>query len=258
MTGRARRRAAASWALALLACAAGVHAGPLSLEAAHTVEQLSAARADWRSTELLASWRDPAGWAANAALRRTERFDLFDTQIEAGAAVSLAPQWRAEAELSLSESHRVLPLWRWRGRVWRDGVAGWNFALGAGRTLYRGATTQGSAVAELQAERYLSGWRLAWISSPTRLDGAGVSTVHVARADWYVHDRLTLGATLARGREVENVPSTGLVSSSVRGAALKAQWALRPQWWLGAELSSHRQGDVYERNGLRLGLRFQH
>jgi YaiO family outer membrane protein len=258
MSPRERRFTAASWALGLAACAADVHASPLSLEAAHTVEQLSAARANWRSTEFLASWRDPAGWAANGTLRRTERFALIDSQVEAGAAIGLAPQWRSEAELFISESHRVLPVWRWRGRVWRDGIAGWNFALGAGRTLYRGAITQGSAVAELQAERYGPDWRFAWASSATRLDGASISTAHVARADWYVHERLTFGATLGRGREVENTPNTGLVSSSVRSAALKAQWALTPAWWLGAELSSHRQGDLYERNGLRLGLRFQH
>lgn len=246
-------------ALCFFACAGSAQAGPLALEAAHGVERLNAGLADWRQSEFLALWRDPAGWATNGSLRRTERFGLVDRQLEAGGSIELAPQWRAEAEIALSATHRVLPASRWRGRMWRDGVAGWNLALGAGRTLYRGdGATQGSALAELQAERYVADWRFAWAGSATRLDGGGLGSAHVWRANWYLDERLALGTVLAFGREFENTPGSGVVSSSVRSAAITAQWAVAPAWSLSGAMSSHRQGDLYERNGWWLGLRVQH
>jgi YaiO family outer membrane protein len=239
--------------------AGATFAGPLTFEAAQTVEKLSAGLADWRSTDLSALWRDPAGGSINATLRRTERFNLADRQAELDAALPLAPQWRAETELAASESHRVLPVWQWRGRIWREGVAGWNFALGAGRTLHRNPDlTQGSTLAQAQAERYFGAWRFAWTGAATRLDGAGVSSAQVWRGDWYANDSLSVGALLAFGRELENIPGRGVVSSSVRGAALKANYAWTANWSLSAEASAQRQGDLYERYGLRIGVRYQH
>ncbi len=246
-------------AIASGAIAGNVLAGPAAFEAAHTVEQLSAGLGDWRSSELAALWRDPAGGSINGMLRRTERFDLTDWQTEVGAALPFAPQWRAEAEIAVSETHRVLPAWQWRGRVWREGVSGWNVALGAGRTLHSNpGLTQGSTLAQAQAERYLGAWRFAWTGAATRLDGAGVSSAHSWRLDWYPNDALSIGTLLAFGRELENIPGRGVVSSSVRGAALKANYAWTANWSLSAEASAHRQGDLYERNGLRIGVRYQH
>ncbi len=263
---RLQRRAAAlrvgigiGVGLSLAACAGGALAGPLAFEAAQTVENLSAGLSDWRNTELSALWRGPAGGSANGTLRRTERFDLADRQAEAGAALPLAPFWRAEAEVAASDTHRVLPQWQWRGRVWREGVAGWNLALGAGRTLYRNpGLTQGNATAQAQAEHYLGPWRFAWTGAATRLDGGGVSSAQVWRLDWYASDALSIGGLLAFGRELENLPGRGVVSSSVRGAALKASYAWAPNWSISGEAAGHRQGALYERYGLRIGVRYQH
>jgi YaiO family outer membrane protein len=249
----------ASLGLGLGTCTGHALAGPSAFEAAQTVEKLSAGLPNWHSTELLASWRDPAGASASGTLRRTERFNVTDSQTELGGTLPLAPRWRAEAELTVSETHRVLPAWQWRGRIWREGIAGWNFALGAGRTLHSNpGLTQGSATAQIQAERYLGPWRFAMTGAATRLDGAGVSSSHVWRLDWYASETLSVGALLAFGRELENIPGRGVLSSSVRGAALSANYAWAPNWQLSAQASAHRQGDFYERNGLRIGVRYQH
>ena len=244
-------------AVVLAWLAGGAFAGPLSTELSHTQEQLTAGRADWRSDELLATWRDPTGWTAYGALRRTERFDLVDRQIEAGVGLALAPQWHAEVELTHSNTHQVLPQTRLSSRLWRQDVGGWNLALGGGRTVYRSAgSRQGSAVVELQAERYVGDFRLVWAGSMNRLDGGGSAGAHLWRMNWYPNDRWTLGTLLAFGRELENLPGTGLVATRVRGAAFSARWSMTPVWALSAELSTQRQGDLFERHGLRLGLRY--
>ena len=100
--------------------------------------------------------------------------------------------------------------------------------------------------------------RIAWAGTATRLDGGGASSAHVGRLDWDASDALRIGALLAFGRELENIPGRGVVSSSVRGAALKANYAWTPSWAISAEATAHRQGDLYERNGLRIGVRYQH
>jgi YaiO family outer membrane protein len=241
------KRAAAHWIAGLAA----------ALEAAASSEHLSGGRSAWRSAELLGLWRDPAGWSTTLTLRRTDRFGLTDHQIEGSASLPLQPGWRAEAELAHSESHRVLPQWRLRARVWALDVSGWNLAAGAGRTLYRTAGVQGSSVVELQAERYVRDVRLAWVGSLTRLDAGGTGGAQQWRLDWYPNERVSAGVLLAFGRELENQPGRGVIASRVRGVALTGQWWFSPDWACSAELSTQRVGDLYERSGLRLGLRRQ-
>ena len=244
--------------LAALACvpAVGQAIGPPTVELALSSERVSGGRADWRGAEAIALWRDPAAWSATAALRRTERFGLGDTQVEAGASVPLDAHWRAETELAQSETARVVPHWRWRGRMWLLDAAGWNLAAGAGRTLYRSVgATSGSSVAEFQVERYVGAFRAAWLGSVTRLDAGGTSAAQQWRLNWYPTDTGSLGVVLAFGRELENVPGLGVVASRVRAGAITAAWQLAPRWQMNVAVSDHRQGDLYRRTGLRLGLR---
>ncbi len=252
-----RRVAAVLLGLAAIGVSHVAVAGPLAVEAAVTSEQLSGGRADWRAHELLALWRGPLDWSAGAAVRHTERFGLDDLQVEGSAAWRIAPRWRLEAELAHSGTHRVLPQWRLRSRAWLLDVGGWNLAAGLGRTLYRSAGTQGSSVVELQAERYAGDFRFAWVGSTTRLDAGGSGAAHQWRLDWYRDERVSAGLLLATGRELENRPGAGVLAVRVRTAALTAAWRATPEWSLTGELAAHRVGDLYERNGLRLGLRRQ-
>jgi len=247
------------WVVGCLAamCVINAAAAPAALEVAASSEHLSGARSDWRSAEILAIWDEPAEWSAFAALRRTERFDQTDDQVEGGASWRLTPGWRAEVELAGSDTHRVLPQWRVRGRGWWLNVGGWNLAAGLGRTLYRSGIVQGSSVAELQAEQYFDAFRFVWIGSITHLDVGGSSGAQQWHLNWYPNDTTTLGLLLAFGRELENVPGTGVVAARVQGVALSGVWKLSPDWRLSAELSSQKVGDFYERTGLRLGLRRQ-
>lgn len=251
-------RAVRCAAAAALACAAvaGRATEPLSAEVALSSERLSGGRADWHGAEVTALWREPAAWSATAAVRRTDRFGLIDSQLEAGASIPLGMRWRAETELAQSETARVVPQWRWRGRMWLLDAAGWNLAAGVGRTLYRsGGATSGSSAAEFQVERYVGAFRAAWLGSVTRLDAGGTSAAQQWRLNWYPTDTASLGVVLAFGRELENVPGAGVVASRVRAGAITAAWQLAPRWGMNLAVSDHRQGDLYRRMGLRLGLR---
>jgi YaiO family outer membrane protein len=244
--------------LVLAGGAGGAGAAPsFTVEAALGQESISGGREDWRSAEANLLWRDTAARgepAANLALRHTERFGLEDRQVEAGGAWRFAPDWRAEAELAHSDTHRVLPEWRARGRAWWLGVGGWNLAAGGGRTLYRGAGVQGSSVAELQAERYVGAFRFLWAGSLTRPDGGGSAGAQQLRLDWYPNDDSRIGVLLAAGREPEAVPGQGVVTTRVRSLVLGARWRFHPAWSASAELGAHDVGDLYDRRGLRLGL----
>ena len=251
-------RAIRCTAAAALACAAvaGRASEPLSAEVALSSERLSGGRADWHGAEFTALWRDPAAWSATAAVRRTDRFGLIDSQVEAAASIPLGARWRAETELAQSQTARVLPRWRWRGRVWLLDAAGWNLAAGVGRTLYRSAgATSGSSAAEFQVERYVGAFRAAWLGSATRLDAGGTSAAQQWRLNWYPADTASVGVVLAFGRELENVPGVGVVAYRVRAGAITAAWQLAPGWGMNLAVSDHRQGDLYRRMGLRLGLR---
>ncbi len=254
------RSTAAAILLAAWVCApfAGRAAEPLSAELAMTSQHLSGGRADWRGVEAPALWRDPAGWSATAALRRTERFGLYDSQLEADASIPLGKRWRGETELAQSPTSQVLPHWRWRARLWLLDAAGWNLAGGVGRTLYStGGTTSGSSMAEVQVERYVGAFRGAWLGSMNRLDVGGTSLSQQWRLNWYPTDTTNIGLVLAFGRELENVPGVGVIASQVRAGAITTSWPLAPGWAASVALSDHRQGDLYSRTGVRLGVRHQ-
>jgi YaiO family outer membrane protein len=72
----------------------------------------------------------------------------------------------------------------------------------------------------------------------------------------YYGERSYFGISVSGGREVENVgPPLGITSTRIRAVGFVGRHWITPDWALSYELGAHEQGSLYQRRGLRLGLR---
>ncbi|MFZ2629250.1 MAG: YaiO family outer membrane beta-barrel protein [Rugosibacter sp.] len=232
-----------------------VHAAEETTQAELRVSQDSLGRdyADWRSIEAQLLHRMQDGRAIYGSLRETRRFSLDDQELFAGAYLPLPADWAAVVEGSTSPSHEVLARWSAFGQLQRKFAYGWNLQAGWRHTEYNNA---GTSLASLTAERYWRNYRAAFTTYSGRLDGVG-GTFPSGRMqlDYYYGDRNRIGFSLSAGREAENVGAAGVLVSKVRDAALAGSHWVSPQWAITYVANVHRQGDIYTRHGIELGVR---
>lgn len=239
-----------------LLAAAGARAEPATeVEAGLTRERLTNDLPDWSSVYLEGTYTRAPGDAFYGVLRQTERFDRKDTQIGGGLYAPLASRWIAQAEALYSGEHRVLPQYSLFGGLAYRLDRGWNVAAGARRNEY---TASHAHVLSLGVERYFGAWRAAYTFYLGMPEGAGSASAHRGQLDYYYAERSSVGASFVTGREVENAgPAGGVLTSDVREVALAARHWLTPAWAVGGEAWSHKQGQLYRRDGLRLGVRYR-
>lgn len=224
----------------------------LELEAGAMHENLSQGRADWQSTYLEAEHPFGEGRVVYAALRHTDRFDQEDQDLLAGLYHPLAPRWTLNAEVGGSPTHRVLPEHTAALNLHRQLDDGWGLGVGGRFTAYASADTN---TASLSLERYFGAYRAAYTFTTTHLEGASSAPGHRLQLNRYYGDRNTVGVTISRGEEVENIPPVGIVETEVEALALLGRRWLDRDWAVSYELLRHEQGKLYRRQGLRLGLR---
>lgn len=235
--------------LVVLALPASVRA--VELEAGAGRESLSRG-ADWKSAYLEAEQKFAERRVVYGALRATERFGQDDRDWMAGFYHPLDERWTLNAEAGTSPSHHVLPAESLALNLQRQLGDGWGVGFGGRHTGYADADTN---AASLNVERYFGAYRAAYTYTTTHLGGAGASPSHRVQLSHYYGERSNVGLAASRGKEAENVPPGGVVTSEVRAVALVGRHWLDGAWALSYEAIAHEQGDFYRRRGLRLGLR---
>ena len=242
-------------ALALLLLLVAGRAAALEGEIGLTHEQLTNNRPDWESVYLEASHSFRERQTLYGLLRQTERFDLTDRELRAGYYHPLAERWTGLVEASTSPEHHILPKSSVLGELAYRIGGGWGASFGLRHTEYT-ATTTNLLVGTL--ERYWSSFRAAYTAYNNHPEGAGSATAHRLVFDYYYSEKSRVGIGVTRGREVENVgPPIGVTTTDVRGANVYGRHWFAPTWALTWEALTHEQGELYRRQGLRLGLRHQ-
>ncbi len=243
--------------LAALALGAAVAAGAQErhwqVEAGIGAERYDdGASSSWQERDLALRHRPAPRTLWELTLRDTRRYGLDDTELGLGIALPLGADWTLAARATASPDHRVLA--RESGAVdlsWAAG-GGWVLGAGLGRSLYEGAGAAGSSgtsTLRLNVERYLGVWRFAGGVSRSRLDGGEEDGGWRAQVDRYFGDRGRLGLIVSQGRELENLPPAGAVSTRVRGVALIGAWPVGADWTLVGALGRTRNSDSQRRGG---------
>ena len=229
-------------------------AGALELEGGLTHERLTKDRPDWSSVYLEAAHDLAPRRTLYGLLRRTERFDLRDTEFAAGYYHPFDANWTALVEASYSPDHNVLPESSALGHISWARAGGWVLSGGLRVSEY---TENGARVAMAGIERYFGSYRAAYTLYNGKPEGESSASSHRLAFDhYYAGERSRIGVAVTWGREVEYVgPPTGIIVSDVRALILIGRHWLTPSWALSWDFGTHEQGDLYRRTGGRLGLR---
>lgn len=242
----------------LLACGAAAGQAPerrWQVEAGLGAERYDDdAAASWRERDLALRYRYAPRTLAELTLRDTRRYGYDDSEIGLGLALPLATDWSLVARATASPRHRVLARHSGAAELSYGGFGGgWVIGAGLGRSLYDGAGDggkSGTSTLRMNLERYVAEWRFAGGVSRSRLDGGEHDNGWRAQVDRYFGERGRLGVIVSQGRELENLPPNGAVSTRVRAMALVAAWPIDPDWTLTGALGHTRNSDSERRGGL--------
>jgi len=225
------------------------------IELGATGEKLDHGLPDWRSLYLEGAHYIADRQTLYGGLRRTERFNQYDTEASIGYYHPLAPTWTLLVEGSYSAQHRVLPKYSAFAQVSKQLSDGWGVNLGFRRSEY---TSDDVRMVVAGVERYWGDWRGAVTVYSGKPDGAPWAEAYRFQLTRYYGDRSYAGISYTFGRENENVgPPVGILTSKVRDLTLNGRHWLAPDWALTWDLNAHKQGSLYRREGARLGLRYR-
>lgn len=225
------------------------------VELGATRENLSKGLPDWRSLYLEGAHYIADRQTLYGGVRRTERFNKYDTEEWIGYYHPLAPTWTLLLEGSVSEQHQVLPKGAAFAQIAKLLPYGWGLNLGMRRSEY---TTSGVNMLVAGAERYWGNWRAAYTLYSGRPDGGPSAESHRLQLTHFYGERSSVGIAYTFGREVENVgPPVGILTSDIRDLTINGRHWLTTDWALTWDLVAHEQGTLYRREGFRLGLRYR-
>ncbi len=219
-------------------------------------ETLSGRYSDWHATEVELLHRGKSGDIVYGSLRETRRFSLDDQEIRGGVSLPLDTAWTAGFEGSASGSHKVLARWMAQGQLTRQLGDGWNLQGGMRRSEFE---TTSTTLYKFAVERYWDDWRAMFGAYASCLSGDS-DTYHAgsAQLDRYYGTHNRIGLLAAAGQEAESVGGGRVLVSRVHTVALTGSHDLAPDWALTYALTVQRQGNLYTRHGIELGIRWRY
>jgi YaiO family outer membrane protein len=214
-------------------------------------ESLSNGFADWSSATVSVAY-DSGERRVYGRARRTERFDLDDTELALGAELSLGSFWSGMMELTSSPSGRVLPE-RSAAAGARRALAG-EWGVGASFRHSRYESTSASLVS-LSVDRYWRDFNFSYHVYRSETRDAGATLSRAVRAGYYYGRGSSAAIVLARGTELESIGVDRLLRTRVESLSMFGEHRIGADWSLTWALISHEQGALYLRNGFDAGFR---
>lgn len=220
-----------------------------TLEYSARHEWLNQGLVDWRTQRLdfTATARGRVG--GYGALVDERRFGLRDHGLEAGLVLPLGAAWTLQPEAGRYPGADFVPRWYADLRLQRVFAHGWVGAASVRRSDYRDTRVERLALA---AERYVGAWRGGYTLNLTEVDGRTLAG-HGLALDRYYGQRSVVGVRVTLGRE-EALQGTDVVASDIQGFGVSGRHWFAPRWALHWDAGLLRQGDLYTRRGLTLGL----
>jgi YaiO family outer membrane protein len=214
------------------------------------VDSLSNGQPNWQQTDVnfQVGYGPRALW--EVGMRRSERFNLNDTEFSAGFAAPLMPGWSAQVSGTYSPKSDFTPRSSGAVQLTRSLAGAWDLHLTLQRRVYGNLSTNAFGAG---VDKYVGDWRFASMVTYTRSNLGPIGTVARFQLDRDFGDRAKASAIVALGNELDPARPDAQVYR-VSSLVLFGTIPLQPKWALRAEIGTHKLGSLYRRSGGRLGV----
>jgi len=207
---------------------------------------------DWNSVYLEGSYSPSRNKTVYAAIESSERFSQREAEVLAGAYLPLDADIVLMLEASIAPGADVLPQWSAMAGLNRAFDDGWDFSGGFRHTEYSESRYE---QLNLGVERYWGDWLAGYTVYVGWPEGADTSVSHLVRIDRYYGKSNRIGILAGAGKDSESVGQDRLLTSNTRTFGVAGRHWINPEWALSWSATWQRQGDIYNRAGVRAGLR---
>jgi YaiO family outer membrane protein len=223
-------------------------------EVGYSFDSLDNGFDNWHSVYVQASHNPAPRKAYYVVIESIDRFSERESDFMAGAYLPLDQDWTLLVQGSVAPSANVLPEWTASAELQRSLAGSWGLRGGFRHAEYSDSRYE---LMNLGAERYWGNWQAAYTLYIGWPESAGTSISHLGRLDRYYGARNRIGLLAGFGEESESVGQDRLLTSNTRTLGLTGRHWMNPDWAVSWDVIWHRQGDVYNRGGVRVGLRRQ-
>ena len=189
-----------------------------------------------------------------ASIRRENRFAYLDNEMMGGFYQPIDEQFSLVTEISVSPTHYAMPSRTILGQVEFLRTKGWGGSVGLRHAEYSDALMN---VLSLTVERSWGNYRAAfshfqgfWANHGSTSSGQIQFAKYYGDYNWY-------GLIYSDGSELDTLPSLIKTSVPVRALIVNGRHWVKADMALTYAVSNFRHGDIYTRNGIQLGLRYQ-
>jgi YaiO family outer membrane protein len=210
---------------------------------------------EWHSVYATGEWKKGQRDIYGAATLAT-RNGITDPIYSAGASFPASSRSFVEFDANFSPTHIYAPIGTVAGVLDSRLAKGWGFQLGEAHRTYPALA---SDVGSLGVDRYFGHYRANYVFSVVGLsnvDGLSVNQRLGLTRYYGRDDENRTGLVVYGGRDVENVNGTPAVYP-IFGLDLSGRHWFDAHYGLSYEIYSYRQGNLYHRSGMQVGLRYR-
>jgi YaiO family outer membrane protein len=228
--------------------------GHTEIALAHMRETLSNNPNNWTDTQLELLRQFAPRKLLIGRVTSSERFGLHDDTLGLSGYYPLGERTTAYAELTASDTHRVLARDSLHLQLAQSLPQGWGAIGGLRHVTYNTTVVD---IADLTLERYFSDYRVALTAYPSRSQIAGSAASYRLQFSRYYGGENNIQLAIVRGIEVDK--PTGIdsvLATSVRSIALFGRHWLTRDWGVGYGIGYTVQGESTRRSA-NVGLRYR-
>ena len=228
--------------------------GPQSrkvVRAAASTQSLGNNLPSWQETTVQYTQQAGSETLLGAGLTRASRFNINDWQVNALYSTKLSSALSASLDVNASPTHRVLARYALDGQLHYEFQPAWLAHVGLKTSSYNDATVNELL---LGLEHYFSAFSISFGLHPTRAFGRTVYSGE-ARGNFYYDDHNSIGFLVASGREATPI-GINVALIDVRAVAIIGQHWLNRHWALTYAVNRTRQGTLYTRRGVDVGIQY--
>ncbi len=187
--------------------------------------------------------------------KETERFNKRDRQGMIGFYQPLSKKWTLLLEANASPTHRVLPKWSVLAQAERSFNKSLILKGGIRHTKFN---TTSANIFKGEVEKYFGSNRVVYGFSLNALEKVPASSSHRFQYTRYYGENVnSVNFSVSFGREIESLGELGILQSNVQNFTASGKHWVKRNIGVTYGLTLHKQGNLYSRRGLNVGIRYR-